>query len=118
MLKILLTFLILFNQAKADYLVDGKITGCDCWFGIICKCGLEIVTIKKGGEYYEMNKKFSKVDEYKEFENYSMCHVRINKGLMFRGFSDDGFYKKNEEGKLKKINTDSLSFRCIEETEN
>ena len=55
---------------------------------------------------------------YKEFENYSMCHVRINKGLMFRGFSDDGFYKRNEEGKLKKINTDSLSFRCIKETEN
>ena len=128
MKKLLLILICLFginSFVKAEYIATGKIQGCDWKFGGFAgKCGIEIKAFKKNGQFYELENVYPKVDEYNKTrhnnKDYYMCHIRLYKGQVSKYlnnikklFSDDGFYTIDNEGNYKRINNESISFKCI-----
>ena len=111
----ILLIISLVQPSWADYIVTSEITGNDCWgIGIKFCNTVKVVAFKKGGEVHEMPTSFSTVSTYSE--DKGRCSINIDTGIWtpLKALTTStlpNFYTKND-GKLKEISPDYLSFTC------
>jgi len=104
------------RSAFSEYVAVGPFQGQVCSGFIIEACGHEkLEAVKKDGKFYEINRVWQRVDEYKPPVKGSsgLCFVRLNEGVSaFLGGRPD-FYGYNEAGQLEKVDVDGyLRFNC------
>ena len=93
----------------ADYIVTGQIDGNVCKFGIVCS-HQRLDAVKKDGEFYTINKRYSSVDEYKN----GRCWI-YTKSNFFINLFKQGFYQEQSDGSYKKLKPDYVTFLCRKE---
>ncbi|TCV81275.1 hypothetical protein [Sulfurirhabdus autotrophica] len=101
----------------ADYYVIGQITGPVCrGIGIeLCETHNVDAVEGKDGKLFAVNNRFNKVDEYRngkcwiktKVKSFGLFNFAANAAVAHQ------FYEK-QGGELKKIDVDSISFKCVE----
>lgn len=98
------------STCLADYVATGPYEGEVCAGIVIKKCSLErLDAIRKEGKFYEINKIWKSVDDYKN----GRCWISFGKGSF--GFLDGPpeFYQYDENNVPRPVDVDSyVTFSC------
>ena len=99
------------SMCMAEYIATGVYEGEVCSGFVIKTCKLErLDAVKRDGKFYNINKVWDKVDEYRD----GRCWIRFGKGAV--GFLDSApdFYQYDKNGELRKVVVDSyVTFKCL-----
>jgi len=110
--------LLISGPSMADYLVAGPITGMDCFLGISCTQP-QIDAVKgDDGQMYSVKKQYSDVSEYNKSKGRCWINTKSKGlGLLSRGinlFRGSNFYKRKSDGSYEKVDTEYITFKCVE----
>ena len=117
-LLIVVLLILFYGSAKADFLATGKFKGLECSGFVIQACSnVSIDAVGQNGKLFELKRVWPKVTEYNASQN--ICHIRMKGGSVF-GFWGDvvgkasgpDFYTLTKSGDYKKVEIESLSFKC------
>ena len=106
------------NDARADYLATGKFSGLVCSGFVIQSCSnVSVDAVGENGRLFELKRSWPKVTEFNSSQK--LCHIRVKGNSVF-GFWGDvvgeaaspDFYSLTSSGKYKKVDIESLSFKC------
>lgn len=95
----------------AEYVAIGPYEGEVCSGFVVEKCSLEIIdTVKRDGQFYEINKAWNNVDDYKD----GRCWISFSKGAFGLADMPPEFYQYDESKVLRRVDVDSyVTFKCL-----
>jgi len=113
--------LILVLPAWSDYQRTGPMIGTVCTgFGLVCQSNVPIVAFKDTFQgktlYVPMETSFPSVDSYNA--SSQTCHIRLNRGIwtplnwLIGKLKNPDLYTR-EDGQLKKVEPESVRFKCV-----